>query len=127
MDDKNTYTNSKVQFIDQEQLKILAGTIRRYVNDLNKIKNKSDVLWEQCSAFLEEGTLDSINMVKSDNYSKYVSSIEELNNYANRIESVANIWDETEQEIKASSRTLESLFDDIGKTMRTAFEKSKNQ
>jgi hypothetical protein len=127
MNDNNTFNGSKVQYIDQEQLKILAGTIRKYVNDLSKIKSKADIVWDQCSAYLDESALESINSVKSDNYKKYTSSMDELNNYANRVESVANIWDDTEKEIKTSSRKLESFFDDIGKTMRSAIEFSKKQ
>ena len=124
----NTYTNSKVQYIDQEQLKILAGTIRKYIIDLNRIKNKADSLWEQCSTNLDSEALEGINIVKSENQTKYNYSIDELNNYADRIESVANIWDDTEKEIKTSSVKLGSIFDDIGKTLRSAYEyKNNNQ
>ena len=125
--DNNTYTNSKVNYIDQEQLKILAGIIKRYANDLKTIKKKSDEIWEQCSSYLEDGTIANINIVKSNNYVKYNSSIDELINYANRIETVANIWDETEREINASSKKLESYFSDVSKTVKDAFERSRKQ
>ena len=125
--DNNMYTNSQIQYIDQEQLKILSEAIRKYVSDLNQIKKKSDEIWEQCSGYLEEGTLQSIDLVKSNNFIKYSSSIEELNNYANKIDTIANIWDETEREIRSSSKKLESFFTDINKTMMNAFERSKKQ
>ena len=123
--DINNYTNSKIQYIDQQQLKILAGTIRKFVVELNNIKKKSDIVWEQCSVYLEDNTIKSINTVKSDNTIKFSKAIEELNTYANKIESIANIWEDTENEIKISSKNLESLFDDIGKTMKSAIEYSK--
>ena len=121
------FTNSKIQYIDQQQLKILAGTIRKFIIELKTIKKKSDIVWEQCSAYLEDNTIKNINSVKSDNAIKFAAAIEDLNNYANKIESIANIWEDTENEIKTSSKNLESLFDDIGKTMRSAIEYSKKQ
>ena len=121
----NTYTNSKVQYIDQEQLKILAGNIRSYIVDLNKIKSNADALWEQCSNNLDASALEGINVVKSENQVKFNTSIEELNNFADRLDSVANIWDDTEKEIKSSSIKLGSIFDDISKTFRSAVEYSK--
>ena len=126
MNDNNFFTNSKIQYVDQEQLKILAGTIRKYINDLNNIKTNADAIWEQSSTYLEDNALKGINTVKSDNNKKYSKSIEELNEYANKIDTVANIWEDTENEIKSSSKKLESFFDDIGKTMRSAIDSAKN-
>ena len=71
MNDNNFFTNSKIQYVDQEQLKILAGTIRKYINDLNNIKTNADAIWEQSSTYLEDSALKGINTVKSDNNKKY--------------------------------------------------------
>ena len=63
MDDKDLHTNSKVQFIDQEQLKFLAGAIRKYINDLKILKQNEDIIWENSSSYLDDSALNGINTI----------------------------------------------------------------
>ncbi len=113
-------TNSKIMSVDEEQLKILSGIMKKYANDLNMIKKQSDTIWEQCCVYLDESIVDNINTVKEYNNKKFSSALEELNNYANKMETIANIWQDAETEIKVSSKKLESLFSDISRTMSDA-------
>ena len=103
--------------INQEQIKMISGLIKRYSSDLEKVKERADLLWEKCETYLDPNIINSIDYVKDINRKRYNSAIEELNNYANKIESVANIWQEAEERIKTSSIELENLFSELGKTI----------
>ena len=118
-------TNSKIMTVDEEQLKITTRIIKKYANDLDRIKKNADLLWEQCSVYLDDNILESINNIKESNNKKYTSAISELNNYANKMESIAIIWKDAEDEIKSSSRKLENLFSNMEKTMIDAINDSK--
>lgn len=118
-------TNSKIMTVDEDQLKITSGIIKNYSNELSRIKKEADLLWEECSVYIDDAVLNNINTVKSTNNKKFSSAITELNDYANKMESIANIWKDTEVEIKASTKNLESLFSDIQRTMINAVNDSK--
>lgn len=119
------YNGSKNITIDEEQLKIIVGQIKKQSGELNQLKDQSDVLWEQLSPYLGESVTSSINSMRDDNRKKYYSAIEELNNYANKLESISNIWKDAEVEITTSAKNLESLFSDIGKTMQDTVYRNK--
>ena len=121
----NVYNGSQNITIDEEQLKIAVGQIKKQASELNKIKEQSDTLWEQCIPYLGESISSSINEMKSTNRKKYNDAIDELNNYANKLESVSNIWKDAETEITTSAKNLESLFSDIGKTIQNTVNNSK--
>ena len=107
----------KTSMIDQEQIKMISGSIKKHSADLEKIKNKADLIWERCETYLDNNIINSIDTVKEINRKRYNVAIEELNNYANKIETIANIWRETEEQIKTSSVKLETLFSDISKSL----------
>lgn len=119
------YTNSKIMTVDEEQLKTTSGIIKQYAIELDNLKKQADSLWEKCSVYLDDNILNSINTVKDVNNKKYLNAINELNNYADKMESVSNIWKDAETEIKVSSKRLESLFSDISKTITDAINNSK--
>lgn len=119
------YSNSNVMAIDEEQLKTIVGVIKRYATDLNKIKSRSDNIWEQCSSYLDDSVSANINEIKSANVTKYSTAMEELIAYANKLESISNIWKEAETEITTSSKNLESIFADISKNILDTVEKNK--
>lgn len=118
-------TNSKIMTVDEEQLKITSGIIKNYSNELLRIKKNADSLWEQCSIYIDDSVLNNINTVKETNNKKFDSAISELNEYSNKMNSIANIWKDTETEIKASTKKLDSLFSNIQKTMLDAINNSK--
>lgn len=119
------YNGSKNITIDEEQLKLAVGKIKEQSIELNQLKDQSDLLWEQFSPYLGESVSSSINAMRETNRKKYYSAIEELNNYANKLESISNIWKDAEIEITTSAKNLESLFSDIGKTMQDTVYKNK--
>ena len=107
----------QITTIDQEQIKMISGLIKKYSSDLETVRERADLLWESCETYLDPSIINSIDYVKNINKKRYSDAIEELNNYANKIESIANIWNETEQRIKSSSIELEKIFSEIGKTI----------
>lgn len=123
---KDFSTNSNNIAVDEEQLKNLSGIMIKYANDLDRIKKQASVIWEQCSVYLDDSVIENINQVKEYNEKKYAKAMDELNNYANKMETVANIWKDTEAEIKMSSKKLESLFSDINKTMTDSIKSISN-
>ena len=114
----NNEMNSKIiTSIDQEQVKAIAGTLRRYSADLDNIKNEADIVWTNCETYLDSSIVASIRTVKEINRKRYMTAIEELNNYVNKLETIVNIWKDTEDEIKTSSIKLENIFSEIGKAL----------
>ena len=119
-DKDDTNTNSKIMAVDEEQLKILSGIMKKYTNDLNIVKKQADTIWEQCSSCLDDSIIENLKTVKEYNNKRFNSALEDLNNYANKMETIANIWKDAEAEIKVSSKKLETLFSDISRTMSEA-------
>lgn len=117
--------NDLVINADEEELKKIANNIRRYSNELNIIKAKADQQWNLCSKLLDDSTNQNINMVKSANNKKYLSDIEKLDNYANKIEFVSSVLKDAELEIKASSKVFEGLFEKINRNILEVLNKNK--
>ena len=110
---------------DEEQLRNIANNIRKYSLDLSNIKEKADLEWSLCSKFLDESVTKNINLVKNANNKKYLSDIEKLDNYANKIEFVSNVLKDTELEIIASSKRFESMFEKINQNLSNIFNDHK--
>ena len=113
----NLFSKSNLMYIDEEQLKEVSGYLRKYSSDLTKIKKHFNEVWEQCSTLLDDNTIKNINSLKDINDKKYSKAMEELETYANKIDTVANIWQDTNIQIKNSSKNLESMFIDISKSI----------
>ena len=113
----NNIEASKPIAINQEQIKVIVGSLRKYAVDLEKVKSRADEIWEKCETYLDDNIINSIDTVKDINRKRYNSALEELNNYINKLETVANIWQDTEEQIKSSSIELENIFSEIGKTL----------
>lgn len=109
---------------NEEELKIIANNIRKYINDLNTIKNKADQEWNMCTKFLDETTNQNINMVKSIDHKKYLADIENLENYANKLDFISNVLKETEIEIKASAKKFETMLDKMNKDVLNVLNKN---
>ena len=113
----NNIEASKPIAINQDQIKVIVGSLRKYAVDLEKVKSRADEIWEKCETYLDDNIINSIDTVKDINRKRYNSALEELNNYINKLETVANIWQDTEEQIKSSSIELENIFSEIGKTL----------
>ena len=118
--------NSLIMEINQEQIKGITRDIRKYSADLDLVRKRADEIWKSCEMYLDDSVINSIQTVKDINRKRYNRAFEELEGYANRIESVANIWKETEDEIKASSIKLENIFSDIGRTFTDMVNNKNN-
>ena len=99
--------------VNEEELKKIANNIRIYSDDLTKIKEEADIEWNECSKFLDDASNTNIATIKDQNNQKFKKNIEELEGYANKLEFVSNVLKDTEQEIKASTKNFESLFEKI--------------
>lgn len=105
----------KTSTVDEEQIKIITGNIRKYSANLDTIRKRADEIWKSCEMYLDSSVINSIQTVKEVNRKRYSKAFEELDNYANKMDTVANIWKEAEDEIKVSSINLENMFTDISK------------
>lgn len=117
--DNNRFVRNNAIFIDEEQLRVFVGMIKQYAVELNSIKQKNDLIWEQCGKYLGESITSNINIAREYNSKRFKTAIDELDNYANKIESISNIWKDTEIEIKSSSKSLESMFADIERFVKS--------
>lgn len=118
MNDNEYKPDTKMLSLDEEQIRRIAGEIRKCSSELERIRTHSDFIWEQCSALFDDGISKSINEVKMINRRKYKTGIDRLDNYANRLETITGVWRDTENEIMNASKELENFFVDIGKKIQ---------
>ena len=126
-DNINRDNDLKVLSMDETQVKMISEKIREYASELEDIRNHAELMWEKCSVFLDDNIMSSINSVKEGNKKKYKAAHDNLKSYADRIDSIANIWKDTEAEIKSSSVDLENLFAELGRTISSVIGKDNNQ
>ena len=115
----NNIEGSRQVLVDQDKIKMVVGSLRKQASSLEKVKQRADIIWERCETYLDKDIINSINTVKDANRKKYNKAFEELTYYINKLETVAEIWQSTEEDIKKSSKELESAFADIGKIIST--------
>ena len=111
--------------IDAEKLKMLSGVIKKTINDLKTAKKNADDAWDKCNASLGTGITVDINERKQMINKEFDKAIAELETDAETLESVANIWNDTEVEIMTSSKSLDDIFIDLNKTLSTFFGPGK--
>ena len=63
-------------------------------------------------------------MVKSIDHKKYLTDIENLENYANKLDFISNVLKETEIEIKASAKKFETMLDKMNKDVLNVLNKN---
>lgn len=101
---------SKNITVDPEQLKIVVGIIKKCAFDLKNAKEKSDEAWNACKGSLGENITRDIDEKREINQKNFENALEKLERYADNLNSVSNIWKETETEIISSSKEMESSF-----------------
>ena len=99
--------------IDPEQLKIVVGIIKKCIFDLKSAKRIADDAWNKCKVSLEEEITKDIDEKKEIIRNNFDKTIEGLEKYANNLDSVSNIWKETEIEIMSTSKQVEQLLSGI--------------
>ncbi len=107
--------------VDPEQLKITVGIIKKNLLELDKAKKKADDAWENCKATLSENVTKSLEDKKISNDKRFIIAKEQLEEYANTLDSVSNIWKDTENEIISSSQELEETISNINNNIGNAF------
>ena len=121
MEDKKL-TNSTQNFnIDHEQLKIVADVIKTCTIELANAKQKADNAWNECRVSLGENITQSIDERKASTDKKYKKAIEEVDNSANTLLTVSNIWENTENQLLSSSKEFEEIVNKINNNLIQLF------
>ena len=126
MNNESLNENLQALYIDPEQLKIVVGIIRKNINELKSAKEKEDNAWEACKSSINENIMNEINTQKQTNMKSFERGIEKLELYANKLESISNIWEDTENEIMSSSKEVEGLFANINRKITSSLFNSTN-
>ena len=117
--------------VDPDQLKIVVGIIKKNLIELEKAKKKADDAWEKCKATLSENVTKSIEDKKISNDKRFVIAKDQLEEYANTLDSVSNIWKDTETEIMSSAndfeKTISNISTDINRALGFAILKQVNK
>ena len=103
--------------IDPERLSYISGIIRKTIIELNIAKKKADDAWNGCYASLGDTVTKDINDRRYLINKKYEEAINNLENEANDLMSVATIWNETETEIMTSSKQVDDMFTKLNESI----------
>lgn len=95
--------------VDPEELKIVVGELRKYLEDLKIAKEKADNAWEVCRDSLESNVTKDIDSTRDNIKSVFDSAVQKLENRIDSLESISNIWKDTEVEIMSTSKLVEEL------------------
>lgn len=115
-------TGSNQSFnIDPEQLKIIVNLIKKSAIDLTNAKKKADEAWNDCRASLGENVTKNIDERKYTSDKKFKKAIAEVENSATVLSTVANIWQDTENEIMSSSQGFEEIITKINSNLAQTF------
>jgi hypothetical protein len=106
--------------VDPEQLKIIVGIIKKNLIELEKVKKRADDAWENCKLTLSENVTKSIEERKVSNDKKFITAKEQLEGYSNTLDSVSNIWKDTETEIMSSAKEFEQTISHINSDINRA-------
>lgn len=126
MNDNNLNKKPQELTIDQEQIKLSAQELRRYKIELETLRNKAENIWDECGTYIDQNILNSIETVKDINRKKYNNAIYELDTYIKKIESVATLYNDAEQEINIASKQLENVFQDITRSLSDIVKQNNN-
>ena len=122
------WTNNTNQSLSsaQEKLKHISGIIRNSINNLKIAKKNADNAWTDCSNSLGSAITNDINERKATINHNFDKAIERLEQEANALYSIANIWNDTESEIRASSKNIDDIFTNISRTFNEIFNNNNN-
>ncbi len=95
--------------VDPEELKIVVGQLRKYLEDLKTAKEKADNAWVVCRDSLENNVTKDIELTRDNIKSVFNSGIQKLENSVDNLDSICNIWKDTEIEIMSTSKQVEEL------------------
>ncbi len=115
-------SKSKLLKTDPEQLKMTVGIIKKCIIDLNNAKSKADSAWNNYRSNVDDSMSKIIDEKKAEINNGYAKAIEELEKNSDVLDSISNIWKETEIELNKSSKSFEAMFDSVG-----GFWDSKNK
>ena len=96
-------------------------------NNLKNAKKNADCAWEQCETSLGKQMTNDIRERKVMINKKFESAIVELEHEADKLDSISNIWNETEEEIMTSSKSLDGILSDLNKALSSFFGTGKKQ
>lgn len=113
MNDTSLNENLQNITVDPEQLKITVQLIKKYSFDLQNAKKKADEAWNICKNSLGENITKDIDAKKNIIQKEFEKGIEDLEKYANQLNSVSDIWKETEIEIISRSKRVDEILSGI--------------
>lgn len=122
MNNESLRENLEGMEIDPEQLKITVGIIKRCITDLQSAKGKADEAWELCRNSLNKEILNDIDEKRAVNNKLFDEGIENIELAANKLESVSNIWQETEKDIITSSKEIDGLLSEVQRRFSNPFK-----
>ncbi len=123
MEEIKTVSNNNLN-VNPEELQNLINTLKKSVIDLRNAKGKADDAWTRCEASLGQIFTKTINERKIKINESFNKAIEEIENSINVLNSVTNIWKDTEIEILKSSNTIDDYVLDIMKKISSTFNSS---
>lgn len=123
MDNELDSTNNNIS-IDPEELKIVVGQIKKSIFDLKSAKEKADDAWNLSRDSLKDVIVKDIDLKRETVKTTFDRAIENLEMYSNKLDSVSNIWKDTETEIMSTSKKVEQILNSI-KTGFDSFDKFK--
>ena len=100
---------------DPDELKAAVSIIKKCLIELKNSKERADNAWEQCSPNIDKKYINLINENKKINNKNFNKAIEDLEYYANSLNSIADVWKDSEREIESSFIEFESLFSNLTK------------
>ncbi len=100
---------------DPEQLKITVGIIKKCIIDLNNAKNKANNAWINYRNNVDDSMSKIIDEKKVQVDKEYDLGMDNLEKDSDVLDSIANIWKETEIELNTSSKNFESMFKGVNK------------
>lgn len=123
MEENKIMTNNSSQnvSIDPEQLKIVVGIIKRCMIELSSAKTRADIAWKNCESTLGENVIKSVAERKQESDRKFKKAIEQLEKYSNILDTVSNIWKDTETQIMSSSKEFDEIINKINNNLANAF------
>ena len=101
--------------VDPDELKAAVNIIKKCLIELKNAKEKADNAWEQCTPNIDKRYLSILNENKKMNQQNFNKAIEDLEYNANVLNSVADIWKESEQELSSSFKEFNMLFSSLTK------------
>lgn len=105
--------------VNPDELKNAANVIKQCLIDLKKAKSEADIAWENCNMSMGENIISKMNENKEYNDKKFEDAIAKLETKAISLDSISNIWKDSEIEIMSSYKQFDELFATVNKASET--------